>query len=411
MRIIHPNIVYSHLLRPSMLKKIPHYGPVLTDHMGMPRYWAAAWCLIVGGSLALTTLKRRLSHIDAFYVHADSDSKHGVLDDALGRLDLPLLEELLESYFISLRNVPEVGATAEESWREAVGFTREISERLSRTPELSLRLADIGIRLERLDRMYTQLRMTKKTKPKLVRALPASVLSELYDAVLPGSKTNPFKSASAQWRVYSAFLLLLHQGLRRGETLTLPADFLKSERTKSGRQFWLNVATNEYEDQDPRYSTPSIKNVNSIRQIPVSPVTATALLAYVENYRGRQNHSYFLSSAKNRPLSAEGMNYFFEVLSSSMSRDAMQVLNDRTGMTSISPHDLRHTAAVVRMKQLLNRGVSMPEALQKLRSFFGWAADSSMPQLYAKAAFEERLATVWSDEFDDRVAMLIQLPQ
>lgn len=163
-----------------MLKKIPHYGPVLIDHIGLPRYWAAAWGLIVGGSLAQSTLKGRLSRIDAFYVHADSDGRHGRLDDALGQLNLPLLEELLESYFISLRNVPEVGATAEEMWRDAVGFTREIAERLSRTPELSLLFAEIGIRLERLDRMYTQLQVSKKIVPRFVRALPASVMSELY---------------------------------------------------------------------------------------------------------------------------------------------------------------------------------------------------------------------------------------
>ncbi len=64
-----------------------------------------------------------------------------------------------------------------------------------------------------------------------------------------------------------------------------------------------------------------------------------------------------------------------------MSTDSMKILNDRTGMISISPHDLRHTAAVVRMKQLLGKGDPMPEALQKMRSFFGWAANSSMPQL------------------------------
>jgi hypothetical protein len=80
---------------------------------------------------------------------------------------------------------------------------------------------------------------------------------------------------------------------------------------------------------------------------------------------------------------------------------------DRTGMTSISPYDLRHTSAVIRMQQWLTRDDPMPEALQKMRSFFGWAA---MPQLYAKAAFEERLSHVWSDEFDDRVAMLSSLP-
>lgn len=403
--------MYSSLLRPPMLKKIPHYGHVLTDSLGMPRYWATAWCLLVGGSLAESTLKKRLSNIEAFYLHVDSDRQLGFLDDAVGRQDLPLLEELLESYFVSLRNVPEVGATAEQRWRDAVGFTREISERLSRTPELSERFADLTIRLERLDRLYGQLRMTRKTTPHFARALPASVMSELYDAVLPGSKSNPFKTDATQWRAYAAFLLLLHQGLRRGEALSLPADFLKSEQTKSGRQFWLNVRTNEYEDDDTRHSTPSIKTTSSIRQIPVSPATAMALFAYLENFRGRQGHSFFLSSAKNQPLSAEGINYFFKILSASMSGVNMKILKERTGMSSISPHDLRHTAAVIRMKQLLSKGDPMPEALQKMRSFFGWAVNSSMPQLYAKAAFEERLSKVWSDEFDDRTAMLMELPQ
>jgi integrase len=394
-----------------MLKKIPHYGYVLTDDTGMPRYWAAAWCLLIGGSLAESSLKHRLSNIEALYKYSELDHPVGFLDDALSDQNLPVLEELLESYFVTLRNVPEVGATAEQRWREAVAFTREISERLSKTPELSERFADLGIRLERLDRLYGQLRMTRRTTPNFVRALPASVMSELYDAVIPGSRSNPFKTTAAQWRAYAAFLLLLHQGLRRGEALSLPADFLKSERTKLGMQFWLNVRTNVYEDDDPRHSVPSIKTLSSIRQIPVSSATATALFTYLENYRGRQNHSFFLSSAKNLPLSAEGLNYFFKILSASMSRATMKILNDRTGMTSISPHDLRHTAAVVRMKQLLVKGDPMPEALQKIRSFFGWAANSTMPHLYAKAAFEERLSTVWGDAFDDRTAMLMELPQ
>lgn len=245
----------------------------------------------------------------------------------------------------------------------------------------------------------------------MIRSLPVSVMQELYDAVTPGSKTNPFKSDSAQWRAYVAFLLLLKQGLRRGEALSLPSDFLKSERTPSGRQFWLNVKTNEYEDIDARHTTPSIKTVASIRQIPVSHSTAVGLMTYLENYRGRQNHSYFLSSARGQALSAEGLHYFFMKLSASLSDTCMKTLLDRTGMTSISAHDLRHTAAVVRMKQWLSKGDSMPEALQKMRSFFGWSANSPMPQLYAKAAFEERLTNVWGDEFDDRVAMLMELPQ
>jgi hypothetical protein len=77
-----------------MLKKVPHYGHVLTDHIGMPRYWAAAWCLLVGGSLAESTLKKRLSNIDAFYQHTESDRQFGFLDDALGRQDLPLMDAI-----------------------------------------------------------------------------------------------------------------------------------------------------------------------------------------------------------------------------------------------------------------------------------------------------------------------------
>jgi integrase len=394
-----------------MLQKIPHFGFVLTDAIGLPRYWAAAWTFIVGGSLADSTLKQRLLNIDAFYRHVDTDRRLGYLDDALGRQDLTELEELLEAYFVTLRNVPQVNATTQDRWQDAIRFVREICERLSRTEALTGRFGDLRIRLERLDRLYGQLRLTAKSKPAIVRALPASVLSEIYDCVLPGSARNPFKGADSQWRVYATFLLLLHQGLRRGEALSLPADFLKNERTQSGRKFWLNVRTNEYESEDPRHTTPSIKTTASIRQIPVSNSTAQALGTYLDNYRGRQDHSYFLSSARHKPLSAEGLHYFFKTLNASLSKNTAKVLFDRTGMSSISAHDLRHTAAVVRMKQLLSRGDSMPEALQKLRSFFGWSPNSPMPQLYAKAAFEERLATIWNDDFDDRTAMLMELPE
>jgi integrase len=394
-----------------MLTKIPHFGYVLTDKSGFPRYWAAAWSLLIGGGLAESTLKTRLSNIESFYQHCEDGQLPGLLDDALGSQNISLLEELLEGYFVGIRNVPNIKASAEQRWRDAVGFVREISERLTRTPEMSSRLADVTVRLERLDRMYGQLRVGKRTNVNFVRALPASVLSELYELVQPGARSNPFKSTEAQWRAYSTFLLLLHLGLRRGEALTLQADSLKTERTPTGRQFWLNVKTSDAQADDPRYSTPSIKTISSIRQIPVSPIIAEAFYTYLENYRGRQDHPFFLSSARGRPLSAEGVNHFFKILSNSLSPSKLQILRDRTGMASISPHDMRHTAAVVRMKQLLSRGDPMPEALQKMRSYFGWTMTSSMPLLYAKAAFEDRLTTVWNDEFDDRVAMILELPQ
>lgn len=394
-----------------MLIKVPHYGYVLTDAQNLPRFWAAAWALLIGGSLAPSTLKQRLQHIEAFYRHAEDGRPLGMLDDAIADQNLGILEEFLESYFITLRNVPDVSSGAEQRWRDAVEFVRAISERLLRTPDVSARLTDITLRLERLDRLYGQLRVGKNNAPHFVRALPAAVLSELFELVVPGAETNPFKAPATQWRVYCTFLLLLNVGLRRGETLTLRADFLKTENSPSGRQFWLNVQTSQDESEDPRHSSPSIKTVSSIRQIPISRVVAEAFYTYSENYRGRQKHPYFLSSMRGQPLSAEGVNHFFKILTASLSSTTIKTLHDRTGMSAISPHDLRHTAAVIRMKQLLTRGDPMPEVMQKMRSYFGWAATSSMPLLYAKAAFEERLNAVWGDQFDDRVAMLMELPQ
>jgi integrase len=94
---------------------------------------------------------------------------------------------------------------------------------------MSVRLADVALSLERLDRLYGQRRIAKRTNVHFVRALPAAVLDELSALVQPGSQSNPFKSAITHWRVYCTFILLLHLGLRRGEALTLRADFLNQE--------------------------------------------------------------------------------------------------------------------------------------------------------------------------------------
>jgi hypothetical protein len=48
--------------------------------------------------------------------------------------------------------------------------------------------------------------------------------------------------------VYIASLLMLHQGLRRGEMLLLPADSIKSafDRKQQRARHWLSVQENEY---------------------------------------------------------------------------------------------------------------------------------------------------------------------
>ena len=111
------------------------------------------------------------------------------------------------------------------------------------------------------------------------------------------------------------------------------------------------------------------------------------------------------------PLSTEALTKAFAVISEKLPQSVIKELEARTGKTSVTPHDLRHTCAVVRLHQLLRQHDSMDEALQKLRTFFGWSRESTMPSHYARAVFEDRLASVWNDAFDDRVAFLRALPK
>jgi integrase len=263
--------------------------------------------------------------------------------------------------------------------------------------------------------LYSQFRVKKRNTPETTRSLPASTIEALYHILDPESESNPFPRSPTRWRIYVAFILMLHQGLRRGEALLLPVDAVKSAfDAKLGRdRCWINVRPNNYERsvEDPRYSKPSIKTKDSIRQIPTSETTARIIESYATNYRGKPTHSFLLNSKSNLPLSTEALTKAFSVVSKQLPRNVVRELEDRTGKSSVTPHDLRHTCAVVRLHQLLQRGDSMDEALQKMRTFFGWSRESTMPSRYARAVFEDRLAGVWNNALDDRVALLRALPK
>lgn len=138
----------------------------------------------------------------------------------------------------------------------------------------------------------------------------------------------------------------------------------------------------------------------------MSEATAQLVHEYVSNYRGKPKHSFLMNSQRNQPLSAESVTKWFQKITAAMPQSVMKDLKDRTGKITITAHDLRHTCAVVRLNQMLDQGDSMDEALQKMRTFFGWSRSSDMPRKYGRAVFENRLATVWNDVFDNRVEIL-----
>jgi integrase len=390
-------------------------GPVLVDKTGIPRYWSAIWSATSMAQLASSTLTQKLRYVENLYQHADNLVGANALDDALSGFDDDALATILESWFISIRNQPAVTSADENRWQTGLGFVTDVITWLSRAGSADDRLRHIEQRLHRLSSLYSQLRVRRRAAVDAVRSLPASTIEALYAVLDPECTQNPFLRIKMRWRVYVAFVLMLHQGLRRGEVLLLPADAVKSayDQKQKRTRYWLNVQENEYEDDDgdPRYSKPSIKTVHSVRQVPVSQLTATIVETYVENYRGRPDHPFLLNAQSNMPLATETLTKAFAQVSRCLPSDVLNELQNRTGKESITPHDLRHTCVVVRLHQLLERGDSMDEALQKIRTFFGWSSKSVMPSRYARAVFEDRLSNVWNDAFDDRVALLRALPK
>lgn len=388
---------------------------MLVDNTGIPRYWSAIWSATSIAQLASSTLTQKLRYVENLYQHADNLIGANALDDALSGFNDEALAAILESWFISIRNQPAVTSADENRWQTGLGFVTDVITWLSRTGSADDRLRNIEQRLHRLSSLYSQLHVRKSASAGAVRSLPASTVEALYILLDPECPQNPFLRTKTRWRVYVAFVLMLHQGLRRGEVLLLPADAVKSayDPKQKRTRYWLNVQENEYDDDDsdPRYSKPSIKTVHSVRQVPVSQLTATVVETYVGNYRGRPDHPFLLNAQSNLPLATETLTKAFAQVSRCLPPDALNELKNRTGKESVTPHDLRHTCAVVRLHQLLEQGDPMDEALQKMRTFFGWSSKSVMPSRYARAVFEDRLANVWNDAFDDRVALLRALPK
>lgn len=145
-------------------------------------------------------------------------------------------------------------------------------------------MRQIDARLHQLSVLYSLFRVKKRNAPEPIRSLPASTVEALYQLLDPESGNNPFPRIRTRWRIYIAFILMLHQGLRRGEVSLLPGDAVRSGYdARLGRnRSWINIRENDYEDsdQDPRHSKPSIKTQASVRQIPISETTARIVQLY-----------------------------------------------------------------------------------------------------------------------------------
>ncbi|WP_374377737.1 tyrosine-type recombinase/integrase [Dongia sp.] len=377
-------------------------GWALIDDFGRPRYWATIWADVLNANVSHSTRGANLTAVEKLYRSAKEQLGYDGLDRVLHAGDIEALESILGGFLTMLRNESAIDAVDRDTaWRAALSFVEDVLAHFQ--PTTGHQAAQAAANLLRLQQLYRQLAPTPPKPPAPIRALPAVVIEDLYEIFSPESERNPFRSPPGRWRNFLLYLLLLHLGLRRGESLILPADAIKDDYDPATGEvrYWISIVGTPYED-DPRQSVPRIKTAASYRHLPISAALLNLTNTYVQNYRKRCPHAFMLNSQMDKPLSAQSVNHIFGVATECLSERARKALSDR-GKLTVTPHDLRHTAAVIRLAKYVESGLELDHAIEKLRVFFGWSPTSQMPRHYARAYFETNLAEVWEERFDDYV--------
>lgn len=367
-----------------------------------PRFWATVWVFAIAGKgWSENTLKTRLRHIDRFYLHCDMKYGAEALDSAFGEADAVLVHRMVDDFYVGLTSNASYTTTDVQCWDAVRNFVLHFARYWAVRSEAWRAVL-------RAMNGTGRIRSPKRGRIKFGRALPEVTLRELLAVAEPGSNNNPFESLAVQVRNWLTVLLLLLCGLRRGEALLLTVDSLKQDLDlQSGEiKCWLDITTTE--DEDERSTRPSIKTSDSHRQVPISADLASLFEQYVAEHRMDAGaHRFLLTAEGGHALSAESVNKMLVVLSGAIAPFSLERFKERTGgRKHISPHDLRHTCATVRYGLFLAASSDRDLAFQRLRAFFGWAIESDMPALYARAAIHDDLLKSWNDLFDRRVSAL-----
>lgn len=368
-----------------------------------PRLWATAWSLgFAGPRCSANTVRLQLRHLDKLYSFCDREFGADSLDEAISTGNASATQVMLDTFFLELTASSRYTTTQVQCWTTACGFVSSIALQRAGSDDAWMSLAAYL-------RAVRKMRRPDTSRFKFVRALPDVTLSALVHVAHPDSPSNPFRSAAARLRAWLIVNLLLLCGLRRGEMLLLAVDALKHDvdPTAGDVAHWLNVTTTNG-DVDMRSTRPSIKTVQSHRQLPVSASLATVYEQYVSDARaGSATHSFLITGRSGEPLSAESVTKILQQLTAALNLEAVKAFRDRAGgKTHISPHDLRHTCATARFSMFMKGEPNRELALQRMRAFFGWSPTSAMPELYARAAIQDDLLRAWNDLFDQHIELL-----
>lgn len=318
------------------------------------------------------------------------------LDAALLAPDFLAIERVLSSSLLARQADRDL-----RQWQLACRFAFSILENLVGIDDPAMKQ-----RLRVMRQRFAQLRVRPRRPPNPGRSLPCLAVEDLYEIFDPASPRNPFRTSSSRWRNFVVFLVLVQLGLRRGEALSLTVNSLKQQFDPSLGEVrhWLDVCP-AGQHADRRSRKPGLKNRHAIRQLPVPQVLAVAIDTYVSQYRPDVDHAFLFSSAEGHPLALSSLGNLIDVASRHMSPQALEALRYE-GISKVSPHDFRHTSAVIRIQRFMDAGMELEEAVHRLRPFFGWKRSSDMPFHYAGAYFAPRHSRVWDETFEKSLLAL-----
>ena len=381
-----------------------HTGFVLLNQFtDLPCVGASIWVSLYENKFSDSYIRKKLHAVSKLYDHVSENLADPMgLDKLLLKHDIDGLDEQIRSFLGALQNQSkQKQINTSRTLKHSVGFVIDtVTELAVRSHKPKEKIQSITRSLNNLRTLYKFLRPEKKNVNLTIRSIPSKVTDEVFDIVAPSSSINPFRTEKLKKRNFLIIALLFYMGLRRGELLTLDTSAFKSEYSASdGHQlYWLNIrATSQI---DTRVHTPSLKNDYSERQIPLPEAIYFGCLDYVTNWRGRCPHGFLVPTITGAPLSERGLNEMFIRLNQNMSNDAKAELKYVTGSSTFSPHSLRHSAAVYRIRAFREAGFEMSQAEALMRSFFGWSYTSSMPRRYAKAYYQEQLSTTWFEQMN-----------
>ncbi|WP_312607898.1 site-specific integrase [Agrobacterium pusense] len=372
------------------------------DVDGAPRLWGMLWSELWPLNLSEDVIRRRLRSADRLYEVADELFGPGSLDRFMTHCDAGKIQVALDALFHRLRNEARSnGSNLSKTFRHSKSFILEAMSRWH--PKAATR--DLQAALAEIEDGYEEGALGREGLEATIRSLPVIVIVELGEIFHPDSPRNPFRTSSIRFRNYVILLIYLSCGIRRSELALATTNDVIAEfdRRLDRTVYRLNVV--ETDEDDKRAQRPSLKTVQSRRQIVIPEYLYKLIRRYEIDLRPPVWTPFLFVSQKRRPISTRQLNQIFEVASKALSEEAKAALA-RQQLDKVSCHYLRHTCAVSRMKAHHDKGTDHNEIMRLMRVFFGWDKDSEMPLHYARAYFESKNAEVWDAALDAALGIL-----